>query len=238
VQVISNHPDLQKEVASFDVPYAHIPVTKDTKPEAERQQAELIAGRADLVVLARYMQVLSGDFLERIGVPAINIHHSFLPAFAGAGPYEQELGRLSTHLPNVRFVGMLDERELARLFRGALAVVVPSLAFETFGYVALESFAVETPVIARRAGALVEVVEESGGGLLFENTDELVDSIRRLVDDPALRRELGRRGRDAVETTWSERVQVDEYLHLVRAVAGERVSANGRASSAVPVAEA
>ena len=89
VQVVSNHPDLQKEVAAFDVPYAHIPVTKDTKAEAERQQAELVEGRVDLVVLARYMQVLSGDFLARIGVPAINIHHSFLPAFAGAGPYEQ-----------------------------------------------------------------------------------------------------------------------------------------------------
>ena len=94
-------------------------------------------------------------------------------------------------------------------------------------------------MIARRLGALVEVVEESGGGLLFETTDELVDSIRRLVDDPALRRELGRRGRDAVETRWSEQVQLDEYLNLVRALAGaERVSASARASATVRAAEA
>jgi formyltetrahydrofolate deformylase len=71
------------------VPFVHVPVTPDTKADAERRQAELLAGNFDLVVLARYMQVLSGDFLERVGVPMINIHHSFLPAFAGAAPYER-----------------------------------------------------------------------------------------------------------------------------------------------------
>ena len=93
VQVVSNHPDLEKEVAAFDVPYTHIPVTKDTKSEAESRQIELLRGRVDLVVLARYMQVLSGDFLAHLEVPAINIHHSFLPAFAGASPYEQARSR-------------------------------------------------------------------------------------------------------------------------------------------------
>ncbi|PVZ06959.1 formyltetrahydrofolate deformylase [Actinomycetospora cinnamomea] len=122
VQVVSNHPDLQKEVAGFDVPYAHIPVTKDTKAEAERQQAELIAGRVDLVVLARYMQVLSGDFLERIGVPAINIHHSFLPAFAGAGPYEQArtrgvklVGATAHYVTEVLDEGPIIEQDVARI---------------------------------------------------------------------------------------------------------------------------
>jgi formyltetrahydrofolate deformylase len=88
-QVVSNHPDLADEVASFGVPFAHIPVTRATKPAAEQRQLDLLRDRVDLVVLARYMQVLSGDFLDRAGVPVINIHHSFLPAFAGAGPYEQ-----------------------------------------------------------------------------------------------------------------------------------------------------
>ncbi|MEU8205164.1 formyltetrahydrofolate deformylase [Streptosporangium sp. NPDC049046] len=88
-QVVSNHPDLAEEVSSFGVAFEHIPVTRATKPEAERRQLDLLKGNVDLVVLARYMQILSGDFLDRIGVPVINIHHSFLPAFAGAGPYEQ-----------------------------------------------------------------------------------------------------------------------------------------------------
>jgi formyltetrahydrofolate deformylase len=89
VHVVSNHPDLAADVAAFDVPYAHIPVMAATKADAERQQLELLDGRVDLVVLARYMQILSGDFLDRVGVPVINIHHSFLPAFAGTGPYER-----------------------------------------------------------------------------------------------------------------------------------------------------
>jgi formyltetrahydrofolate deformylase len=87
VAVVSNHPDLREEVARFGVPYHHIPVDKETKPEAEQAQIDLLAGEVELVVMARYMQVLSADFLQRIGCPVINIHHSFLPAFAGAGPY-------------------------------------------------------------------------------------------------------------------------------------------------------
>src|SRR3984957_14013310 len=69
VAVVSNHPDLQEEVARFGVPYHHIPVTKETKVEAEQAQIELLSGEVELVVMARYMQVLSANFLERIGAP-------------------------------------------------------------------------------------------------------------------------------------------------------------------------
>jgi formyltetrahydrofolate deformylase len=89
VMVISNHLDLREDVELFDVPYHHVPVEKDAKAEAEAAQLELLDGCCDLVVLARYMQVLSPEFLDRVGVPIINIHHSFLPAFAGANPYRQ-----------------------------------------------------------------------------------------------------------------------------------------------------
>jgi formyltetrahydrofolate deformylase len=87
VLVASNHADLRAEVEFFELPYYHVEVTRDTKAEAEEKLLSLVVGDCDLVVLARYMQILSGDFLERVGVPVINIHHSFLPAFAGAGPY-------------------------------------------------------------------------------------------------------------------------------------------------------
>ncbi len=91
--VVSNHPDLADDVAQFGVRFEHVPVTKDTKPEAEARQLELLGGRFDMVVLARYMQILSAGFLEQVGAPVINIHHSFLPAFAGAGPYEKARDR-------------------------------------------------------------------------------------------------------------------------------------------------
>jgi formyltetrahydrofolate deformylase len=85
--VVSNHPDLREDVSMFGVRYVHIPVERDRKEEAEERMLDLIAGEYDLIVLARYMQILSRDFLERAGAPVINIHHSFLPAFAGADPY-------------------------------------------------------------------------------------------------------------------------------------------------------
>jgi formyltetrahydrofolate deformylase len=91
--VISNHPDLAAEVARFGIAYEHVPVGREGKDAAEARHLELLAGRFDVVVLARYMQVLSGDFLERVGAPVINIHHSFLPAFAGAGPYARARDR-------------------------------------------------------------------------------------------------------------------------------------------------
>ncbi len=99
IAVISNHADLHDEVARFGVPYHHIPVTKDTKVEAERIQLDLLAGEVDLVVMARYMQVLSAGFLRNIAAPVINIHHSFLPAFAGAGPYQR------AHARGVKLIG-------------------------------------------------------------------------------------------------------------------------------------
>ena len=89
VAVVSNHADLAGEAAAAGVPFHHVPVPEGGKAAAEEQMLELLSGRAELVVLARYMQILSGAFLARLGAPAINIHHSFLPAFAGADPYRR-----------------------------------------------------------------------------------------------------------------------------------------------------
>ena len=84
--VISNHPDLGEAVAGFGVGFVHVPNTRAIRAVAESRQLELLRGY-DLVVMARYMQVLSGSFLRDVGAPVLNIHHSFLPAFAGADPY-------------------------------------------------------------------------------------------------------------------------------------------------------
>jgi formyltetrahydrofolate deformylase len=87
--VISNHPELAEQVRPFNVPFIHVPATKDTRGEAEGRLLDLLRGNADLVVLARYMQILTHDFLADVECPLINIHHSFLPAFIGAAPYRR-----------------------------------------------------------------------------------------------------------------------------------------------------
>lgn len=100
VAVVSNHPDLGDAARAYGLPFRHVAVTADNKSAAEAQHLALLREwRADLVVLARYMQVLSADFLEKFGAPVINIHHSFLPAFAGGRPYHQ------AHARGVKLIG-------------------------------------------------------------------------------------------------------------------------------------
>ncbi|HET8924510.1 MAG TPA: formyltetrahydrofolate deformylase [Candidatus Acidoferrum sp.] len=92
--IISNHPDARVHADFYGVPFHLIPVTKDNKPQAEAQQLTLLAANnIEVVVLARYMQVLSADFLAQSPMPIINIHHSFLPAFIGAKPHQQAYER-------------------------------------------------------------------------------------------------------------------------------------------------
>ena len=91
--VIANHPDLEPLCASFEVPFVCVPVSRDTKAEAEQRMLQLLEeNKVELAVLAKYMQVLSSDFLERFS-QVINIHHSFLPAFKGAQPYHRAWDR-------------------------------------------------------------------------------------------------------------------------------------------------
>ncbi|GAA3402892.1 formyltetrahydrofolate deformylase [Paenibacillus hodogayensis] len=90
--VVSNHPDMRETVETFGIPYHHVPVTAETKREAEEKQLELTGG-VDTIVLARYMQIISPTFIERFPNRIINIHHSFLPAFVGGKPYAQAYAR-------------------------------------------------------------------------------------------------------------------------------------------------
>lgn len=98
--VISNHPDMAEAAKHYGLAFHHVPVTAETKAPAEARQLALLAeAQVDFVVLARYMQVLSSDFLAKFGKPVINIHHSFLPAFAGGRPYHQ------AHARGVKLIG-------------------------------------------------------------------------------------------------------------------------------------
>jgi formyltetrahydrofolate deformylase len=100
VAIVSNHTELAEQARGYQLPFFHIPVASATKAESEQRQLTLLRElRVELVVLARYMQVLSADFLERFGSPVINIHHSFLPAFAGGRPYHQ------AHARGVKLIG-------------------------------------------------------------------------------------------------------------------------------------
>ena len=91
--VISNHADAGEMVQGFGLPFHHVPVTTDTKSQAEAEQCRLVGSDIDLIVLARYMQILSPSFVVRYPGRIINIHHSFLPSFIGKRPYERAFER-------------------------------------------------------------------------------------------------------------------------------------------------
>ena len=130
---------------------------------------------------------------------------------AGDGPLSKELARQSRGLANVRLLGRLTPDEVGREIDASSAVVVPSRCLETFGLTAAEAMMRGVPVVARRRGALTEIVEESGGGLLFDQDSDLPGTLARLAGDAALAAELGRRGREAAERMWSEDVHVNAY---------------------------
>ena len=113
--VVSNHTDFAELVASYDIPFHHIPVTKDNKPQAEAQILELVREQdVELVVLARYMQVLSDDLCKQLSGRIINIHHSFLPIFKGAKPYHQ------AHARGVKLIGATAHYVTADLDEGPI----------------------------------------------------------------------------------------------------------------------
>ncbi|WP_406285243.1 formyltetrahydrofolate deformylase [Streptomyces sp. NBC_00209] len=113
--VVSNHPDFAELVASYDVPFRHLPVTRDNKARAEAELLDLVREEnVELVVLARYMQVLSDDLCKQLSGRIINIHHSFLPSFKGAKPYHQ------AHARGVKLIGATAHYVTADLDEGPI----------------------------------------------------------------------------------------------------------------------
>ena len=134
---------------------------------------------------------------------------------AGAGSLEEALRRRAATLPNVRFAGHVPRTELAHLYSRARAVVMPSIGHETCGLAMLEAHAHGVPVIASNHGAMREIVNASGGGLLFGDSDELDSAIGRLAGDDVLRSELGRNARDGYVRNWTLDRHLTRYLALV-----------------------
>jgi formyltetrahydrofolate deformylase len=151
--VVSNHPDHEGICTHMGVPYVHLPVSKDTKPEQERQVlATLDDHGIELVVMARYMQILSDEFVSRHPMRIINIHHSFLPAFIGANPYRQ------AHERGVKLIGATAHYATADLDEGP--IIAQDTAHvshrETVAQLTARGRDLETVVLARAVAAHLE----------------------------------------------------------------------------------
>lgn len=151
-------------------------------------------------------------------IPAMASYPQADLVIAGTGGREAHLRTLAADLPNVRFLGWVDSGALRSWYRHCLALVVPSLCYETFGIIVAEAFRDGTPVIARDVGPLPELVRAADGGVLFHDAAGLVAAMARLQGDPAERARMGASARKAFTERWSEDVVVPRYLEIVEEV--------------------
>ncbi|HYN87154.1 MAG TPA: glycosyltransferase family 4 protein, partial [Ardenticatenaceae bacterium] len=186
---------------------------------ADPHGSRAVSSTAEEPAAGRPYFAVAGRLIKAKGIQQLIPLMARLPSvdlkIAGTGPFVAELKRMAAGMHNVHFLGLLDFPALARLYREARALVVPSLLPETFGYVVLEALSEGTPAIVHHQGALPELIEASGGGLTYRTVDELAAAMEQLLADDELRRFLGARGQAAVETLWSEERHLARYLGMV-----------------------
>ncbi len=134
---------------------------------------------------------------------------------AGTGAYAAHLRQQAAANPRIKFLGHVSQRDLGALYYHALACIVPSLTYETFGIIVIEAFARKTPAIVRDLGALPEVIEDSGGGFVYRTEDELVGHIRQIGTSAQLRADLGNKGYQAFLRYWSREAHLRLYCQLL-----------------------
>jgi glycosyltransferase involved in cell wall biosynthesis len=146
----------------------------------------------------------------------------------GDGEEMAPLQALAAGLPNVKFLGRIANDQLGRYYEHAIAAIMPSLGYETFGIVLIEAFRYQTPVIARRIGPFPEIVEQAQGGLLFGSDSELLSALTRLQQDSGLRDRMAMSGYEACRNLWSEDVVIPRFLELIEKAEAERTRRQAR----------
>lgn len=195
----------------FQLPVAHLPyfverVDQDWRAPGQRPQERpyfLFVGRLEEI---KGLQTLIRIW-DKVG--------DFDLLVAGTGTFEARLRAQAASNPRIKFLGALPQRELGSLYFHALACVVPSITYETFGMIIIESFARKAPVIVRDLGALPEIVHDSGGGFVYRTDDELLAAMRRLAASPALRSELGEKGYRAFVRWWTKEAHLELYFNFL-----------------------
>jgi glycosyltransferase involved in cell wall biosynthesis len=204
----------------LDLPFVHIPYFvppgaapvsdfKDPAPAGDRKPYFLFVGRLEKL---KGLQTLITVFRR---------HPKAELLVAGRGSYESSLRKMAQGAPGIRFLGHLPEERLRALYRGATALIVPSLCYELYPLVLLEACREGTPVIARKTGGMPEIVEKSGGGFVYQREGELLAAIDHLLEEPDSRREMGARGKLHYDRNWTTEAHLDRLLGLIGQM-GER----------------
>jgi glycosyltransferase involved in cell wall biosynthesis len=202
---------------NLNVPIIHMPsfvpsLADNFEPlaEAQREPYFLFAGRLEKL---KGLQTL---------IPVFRDYPKARLLIAGTGNYEAELKQQAAGSRNILFLGRMTEPQMQGLYKRALAVIVPSLCYEMFPLVILESFGQHTPVIVRNLGALPEAVYESGGGMVYESDSQLLAAIERFAINTHDREEAGRRGYEIVQKRYTVGHHLENYFSLIKQIAAQK----------------
>lgn len=208
------------------IPITHIPyfLPRTEKQDEKLQTTNSAAPDRPFFLFVGRLEKIKG--LQNL-IPVFKKHPEYTLLVAGSGEYENELRELSAGVKNIEFLGRLSFARLQELYRQATAVIVPSICYEVFGIIIIESFSMKTPVIVNNLGALPEVVDDSGGGIVYNTEEELLAAMKQLSSDPALRNDLANKGYQAYLKYWTEERHMEQYFELIEEVKKKR-HAEGR----------
>lgn len=201
----------------LDVDFTHIPNFLPTTHEGSSNANAMCAAESDRPFFLVVGRLEKSKGFQQV----IKVFQHYTAAdlvIVGAGPFEPELRALAAGCNNIRFLGLMAYEALIEFYRGAVAVIVPSIWFEPFGLIVIEAYAQRIPVIVNNAGALPELIEDSGGGIVYEDDIGLKNALESLIKTPALRNSLGQKGYDAYQQHWTEERYLQRYFDLIEEI--------------------
>jgi glycosyltransferase involved in cell wall biosynthesis len=205
----------EKHLERFNLPITVLP---HFVPEPKTTQSQGTPARPYFLFVGRLTRMKGLQTL----IPVFRSYPDADLLVVGSGELEAELRASARNAPNIKFLGALPPDRLEPLYRNAIALIMPSVGYEAFGIVLLEALANTTPVIVRVLGAMPEVVEASGGGLVYRDDTELVDAMRTLQMSPEKRARLGALGYGAFQRLWSEQAHLSRYFEIIEAESRKR----------------
>ncbi|MBK5294168.1 MAG: glycosyltransferase family 4 protein [Acidobacteriia bacterium] len=195
----------------FPFPMEVLPPFLTAESDTEPPLSAPARGRPYFLFAGR-LEIIKG--LQDV-IPAFGAESPAELWIAGTGSFEPELRRLAKGKTSVRFLGHQSAGNLRALYRHALSVLMPSVCYEVFPMVVLEAFREATPIIARNLDPFPEIIQQSGGGLLFSTQDDLRQALHRMATDQHLRLQLSQAARAAFGSRWTEQVGMDQYFAVI-----------------------
>jgi glycosyltransferase involved in cell wall biosynthesis len=207
--------------AGLSIPIAHIPnfiEECDAGPGLPDRRPEEVPAEPYFLFVGR-LEKLKG--MQEL-LPVFHAYKKALLLVAGTGTYDATLRRQARRTSHIRFLGYRSGEPLQALYRGAVAVIVPSIWFDVFPTVIMEAFRQGTPAIVRDRGGMPEFIADSGGGYVYDTDDELITAMDQLLENSDHRRDLGRRAYQAYQEQWTPHAYLERYFSLIQRLAGTR----------------